>query len=210
MNARFETHDKFESVVRASFDARGFDTHDAAYHKNMPREMANLLRLLDTPTALLVRTRPDRIALHRIQAICCEFECKTPRTSRANWAIEALPLANHILKSRLGALILYCYRDAARGVDVGFWCHKLPLISCVMMTPRGEEQGLKGYLRTVFTRDVIEQDVNFNFANCGYGYGNGTGTPFVIIGEATVQELRHWETEIDALVNGEILNPSPG
>lgn len=170
-----------------------FETHEMTYHSRLPPETVHRLRLLDTNTALAIRNRADRFALHRSLPICFEYDGKTrnPRTRAENCAVDAIQLAHHILKARLGVQILYCYRDIGLDIDVGFWCHALPRISCVMMTERGESiAGLAGYLRGVY------HDVQFAYTPST----NGSGMPFVLIDRAVIQELPSWRMEIAALV----------
>lgn len=186
-------HAQLMADIGDCLESCDFDTHEMTYHAILPPATVQRLRRLDTNTALYVRNRADRFALHRRLPICFEFDGKTrnPRTPYENCAVDAVQLAHHVLKAQLGVLVLYCYRDVALELDVGFWCHALPPLSCVMMTDRGLSiAGLDGYLHGVY------HDVPFAYTPST----NGSGMPFVLIERAVVAELPSWRMEIAALV----------
>jgi hypothetical protein len=186
-------HAILETDVSKVLDSCGFWTHAATYHETMPQEMVKHLQRIDTPSALYLRARADRLALHKTLPICYEYECKTrhPRTKSCNWAIEALPLAHHILKASLGVQILYCYRDVECGIDAGFWCDALPRIDCLMLTDRSD-LALDAYLKSVFSEKWLGYQPAINYSSAS----RGSGDPFILIHEAVVRTLPHWNMQI--------------
>lgn len=178
-------HAKLEADVNEFLHCQGFMTASATYHTVMPKVVCDRLSRIDTPSALYLRGRADRIAIHNTHPICFEWEAKTrdPRTSYTNMAIEAFPLAQHIYKAKLGVRILYVYRDEASGIDCGFWAHALPPINRIIVPKRGD--GIAAYLSQAFPGiGQVRSETR------------GSGDPFVIINFADVQQLGDWQMEI--------------
>jgi hypothetical protein len=148
-------HSRLEADVKHHLSECGFLVDDATYHNNMDPAVVRRLQYMDNPTSLYCRGRADRIAIHTRHPVCFEWECKTKseyRHDKPDAFIEALPVAHHILKARLGVRILYVYRDDYMPLEVGIWADDLMgTISEVRITPRARAiAGLSGYLRGVF------------------------------------------------------------
>lgn len=148
-------HARLENDVKDFLTANDFLVDDATYHNNMDPAVVHRLQYTDTPTALYCRGRADRLAIHKEHPICFEWECKTKSEGRRNKPdafVEALPIAHHILKARLGVRVLYIYRDDFMQLEVGLWAEDLlSIISEVRITPRARTiEGMTGYLRGVF------------------------------------------------------------
>lgn len=151
-------HQTLEFSAATFLRSSGFHYYSATYHDVLrdrqklgdvnARQVCDRLQLLDTPTALYVRTRPDRIAVHKTLPICFELEFKTrlPSTRQTNMTFEAIPFAHNVLKSRLGVKTLYCYSDS--GMERGFWCSAHPPIACIFIPTRSA--ALEAYLQGVF------------------------------------------------------------
>lgn len=190
-------HAKLEDDVAEFLDSMGF-LHDAAtYHAAMRPEVVKRLQGLDTPTSLYLRGRADRVAVHKTLPICFEWECKTkaPRwnDSRAgngvDLTVEALPLAHHVMKSRLGVRALYVYRDEFQNIECGFWNHQLPPIRDLWVTPRGD--GIKNYLFTVWPPDCFK----YVFREV-----RNSNDPFVVFERSVILGLRNWRDQIGDLI----------
>jgi hypothetical protein len=180
-------HAKLEADMNEFLDAQGFMTASATYHTVMPAEVRDRLSRVNTPSALYLRTRADRVAIHRKHQVCFEYECKTrdPATIKTNLAIEAFPLAQHIYKARLGVKVLYAYRDEANGIDCGFWCDRLPPIDKIIVPHRGE--AIAAYLSQAFPGiGQVRMETR------------GSGDPFVLIPFEVAQQLDDWRMEVIA------------
>lgn len=185
-------HARLERDATDFLHHQGFLVDDATYHDNMAENVVKRLQRIDNPTSLYCRGRADRVAVHHKHPVCFEFECKTKSESRRDKPdafIEALPIAHHILKAKLGVRSLYIYRDDYMPLEVGMWAEDLmALISVVRITPRARRTpGLSGYLRAVFGNKCRD----FN------GYG-GSQDAYCVI------ERRHLEGNWRIEVIGEL------
>lgn len=186
-------HQSLENDVCAHLQGLGFWCGSSTYHDGKwPDDVKRRLSLIDTPTALYVRTRADRVAIHHELPIVFEWECKTrdPRTKTAkrNMAVEAYPLAQHVMKAKLGVRILYCYRDSVGDIEVGFWCDFIPRIGCILIPPR--EQGVSGYLSSVFVNVPVIDIFRTS----------GSNDAFALIEEESLRMLPHWTEAISRVV----------
>ena len=145
----YKPHKNLEDDVTDYLLDKGFIVHQSTYHEVMPRVLARILSLRFSLTALYLRGRADRIAIHRELPIEFEWEAKThARKDKRDLTIEALPLVHHMAKSRLGVDCLYAAR--VHGKDVGFWVSNLPEIKCVFLPLRKEYEPIRGRLKRYF------------------------------------------------------------
>lgn len=181
-------HKRLECDVSAFLIANDFHVAEATYHSVMPKDVVDRLSRVYTPSALYLRTRADRVAVHKTLPICFEWECKTrdPSTKYSNLAIEAFPLAQHVYKAKLGVKTLYVYRDEPSGYDCGFWADALPTIERIICPKRGD--GIAAYLSQAFPGvGLVSQETR------------GSGDPFAIINSETVAMLDDWRMEVMSL-----------
>jgi len=184
-----------EETVKEFLTAHRFLTDEATYHSVMQPEISLRLSRIYTPTALYVRGRADRIAVHKEQDIVFEWEAKTWYESRKhNMALEALPICHHLVSAELGVKCLYAYRDSKCGYDVGFWIHELPPVQVIFIPGRWDSQMIewfKNQFRMIFplveTRQIEVKR-------------GSSGDPFIIVNEEDVKKLPDWRDLIRELL----------
>lgn len=179
-------HDEFENTVAAWLLENDWILPPApTYHSYMPKDIQDILKSRFDETSLYVRTRADRLAIHRTKPVTMEWEVKTIPNYR-NFACEALPLAHHIQKADLGVVCVYAAIHVAANRQYGFLVNEsMPMVSKVFLPTRWTAESATES-RTMFSRfwphaQYINQD-------CG-----GSGDPFVVINESDVAGLPHWK-----------------
>lgn len=186
-----EPHKNLEVEVIDYLKSNNYCVTETTYHAAMPVEISALLRRRYSMTALHIRTRADRIAIHKIKPIEFEIEMKTDTGRYPNLALEALPLIHHRINAHIGVRCLYACR--VNGRDFGFWNH-------------GELNVLKIQLPTA-DRRYSEQTLNSIEKLAVKMFGNiivvrsnssGTNDPFVIIDSQVIQTMPHWRDLIDS------------
>lgn len=187
-------HSQLEKEVGDFLVQLGFEHRSMTYHSVLDREMQDLLGRNNDPTSQCVRTRADRIAVHK-EIPECSFlwECKTDTGRRKNMAIEAVPLGHHAIARYLGVKSLYAYRG--HGVDCGFWNDQLPPIDGILVPPGNESlhRALE-FLRTFINKQRTQRmplDHLQHIPRRG-----GSGDPFVLILESDWRTLPDWRTLI--------------
>jgi len=192
---RKETHDSFENRVYAELERDGFVVCDLTYHTHLDKEIATRLTYIRTPTALLVRTRADRIILHPTEPIVAEIELKTSGLTDGSFAIEAFPLATHAIEATtMNALCLYiCYHTHTHH-EFGFWVQQIiPYIRSIFVPPTWH----------TFTQEN-QQWFQKAFPNAKLHYQEnntrGSNTPYVRIPEFITQKFPHWKKLIRELL----------
>lgn len=196
----YKPHKKLESDVRDFLKSHNFLFYEATYHAVADKEVKDLLATRFTPTALYLRGRADRIAIHKTKPIEFEFECKTHENTRFHdCTIEMLPLIHHLSKSKLGVKCLYTYRDdiprvyqisekeygrTSIPIECGFWVDQLPVVREIRIPPRK-------------TNDIdwFEQLAKNWFPGIAINYKDvgGTGDPFLIIDQPIIETYPHWQ-----------------
>lgn len=202
-----KNHDAFEADALDWLEGQGFLCDKATYHEKMARQMIELLQSRYSLTSLYVRTRADRIAAHRELPIEFEWEAKT-ENKYPNIAVEMIPLAHHISKSKLGVRCLYICRMTAPAKqengpspsqalpkksirEFGFWANKniLPLVNAVFVPDRWDGPEYENFRLIARTR--------FPNADQMHGFAvNGSGDPYVLINEHNLVDLRDWRTMV--------------
>lgn len=177
-------HDTFENEVTAWLESQDFFCHSATYHNTLPEPMTHRLQHCWTETAMYLRGRADRVAVHKVQPFVFEYECKThDRPDKPNMALELGPLGFHLAKARYGVKCLYIYRHNGR--ECGFWIHEMPPARVVMIPPKWTEDGMKYYAK--FAAEF------FPGVNVVSGLNSrGSGDPFVIVDASEVARLHDW------------------
>lgn len=158
-----------------------------------PKSVTEILSRRWSMTALYLRGRADRIAIHKTKPIEFEWEAKTHHNPRySDLTIEFLPLVHHISKVKLGVKCLYVFN--INGVDGGFWAHDLPQIRQIHFPPRVEYN---------LTRKFIMPLMKSYFPNASIyeSVVNGSNDPFVIFDKSVIGKSRHWKELIDELLD---------
>lgn len=120
------SHARAQAAVDRWLEHAGFRLTSATYHETWPDDMIEIVKGRYSLTALYLRARADRVAIHRQWPVEFEYEIKTfPTDPKMNLAIEALPLLHAVRRAELGVRTLYaCLNDA--GEECGFWCDDVP------------------------------------------------------------------------------------
>lgn len=196
---RISLHNQFEQGVKDWLAGLGYRIFQTTYHETLPDDVQAFLRNRHTPTALHLRQRADRMALHPQLDIDFEFDVKTTTNSRyKNISLEMLPLAQHVMDARIfGVRCLYIHRDPFQDREIGFWAHDLPAIDWIGIPDRWTGETFRFYLN-------VSQH---NFPNVPIrptSWNGGSGTPYVIINEGTVEQIPHWKTLIGDFARSQV------
>jgi len=179
-----QQHDDYEQYFNAELKKLGFITDDMTYHSKMHPETKHRLSGIYNPTALYIRTRADRVAIHTRYRYVFQWEVKTHDSRQyRNWALEVFPLIVHKINSTtFGIRCLYAYYNPFTGHEAAFWSDNIPILSCIMLTDRlatnGEEYFNK-LCKGSFPHTNIITNIN----------SNGSGDPFALIDEGIVKDL---------------------
>lgn len=118
-------HLKLQTDAEAWLATNGFSVQSNTYHdRGLDAAFVARIQRMRNLTALVVRTQADRLALHLNHDFACYLEFKTISDERwSNLAVEALPLAAHRAKAKLGCRCLYVVRDVfpGRHYEGCFW-----------------------------------------------------------------------------------------
>jgi hypothetical protein len=186
---RRKLHDSFESRVYAELEQNGFVVRDLTYHTHLDAEIVARLQSVRTPTALLVRTRADRIVVHQTHPIVAKIEVKTSGYHDGSFAIEAFPLAVHILEANtFGAACLYICFQRTTQHEFGFWASEIQQhINSVCIPPYWHAFVFEypEWLRYAFPDTPIRW---LRYST------EGSNTPYVILSPSAVRSMPHWKT----------------
>lgn len=189
-----ESHSSLETRVESYLTARGFIVeHKNTYHDAFDPKTVQLLQKINTPAALSIRGRADKVAVHTTRPIVFEYDAKSHVSqTHHNLTLEAMPLAHHVLDSHIGARCLYVITDAS-GQDRGFWTIKGLPIGKIHIPDRWSAQetaDFEKYFKSVF------KGVPIHTGTKSYG----SGDPFVIIDRKQVEQMSDWRKLIDSLL----------
>ena len=183
----YKLHQELEADVKQFLASLDYLTAEATYHSVMPDEVKRVLQNAYSATALCIRGRADRVAVHKAGGDVFEWEAKTHKSrSRHDMTIEALPLCHHLAKARLDVECLYCYRNLFKHQEAGFWVRELPPIRVVMIPGRWTEEKAR-WFKEKFVLYLPGVDVVRSGSN------RGSGDPFAIVDESIVDVLPHWQ-----------------
>lgn len=174
----------------------GFEVGDLTYHRCLPESLVNVLRHRRSPTAQVVRTRADRLAVHKVLPLEFLVEVKSPGPWHyANALFELLPLAGHIADAEaFGTRCLYAYLDTTNRIQPGFWCHQRPCIRWIRIPDSGNDIE-SDWFAAIAYRYFPEARVETNGAR-----GRGSNDPFVIMDEKVLRTLADWRALVEAAV----------
>ncbi len=192
---RKQSHDSFENHVYAELEHYGFMVRDLTYHTHLDDETKTRLISTRTPTALLIRTRADRIIIHQTEPIVAKIEVKTSGYYDGSFAIEAFPLATHAIETTImNVPCLYICRHTHTQHEYGFWTQQIvPHIQNIFVPPPWH----------TFTQENQQWLLNaFPHAKLHYQDYNtrGSNTPYIRIPESITKTLPHWKTLIQQLL----------
>ena len=186
----YKPHDDFETLVRDELQSMGFFCPNAVtYHEAMQHEAIRLLQERYSGTSLYIRTRADRIAIHKSCQLEFEWEAKTIPSHQCNLAIEALPILHHMTKADLGVRCLYVCRNLKTRDEFGFWTDNPPSFSRVMIPTRWDD-----FTREWFTHifEMFLPNVPIQTPRANRGRTRGSGDPFLIVNQDVVDTLPDW------------------
>lgn len=186
---RRQLHDSFESRVYAELEQNGFIVRDLTYHTHLDTETVARLKHIRTPTALLVRTRADRVLMHQTKPVIAKIEVKTSACHDGSFAIEAFPLAVHIVEAKtIGAACLYICLQYAIQHEFGFWADEIQKhITRIFVPPQWHAfvQQHSEWLQHAFPNIPVRWLRNST---------QGSNTPYAIIAPSTIRSMAHWQT----------------
>lgn len=190
----YAPHKRLEEDVVLYLECMGYYTFEATYHTVLDPEIKDLLSRTFNPTALYIRGRADRVALHWNQEPTFEWEAKTHQSSKYHdMTIEALPLAHHIIKNKLGVRCLYAYGSPFDNTNYGFWVDDLPPVKLVMIpNTRWTSAGVEFYNKVFESVFKDSKIINMDKTK-------GSNDPFVIIDEGAKKKLKDWRILIDEI-----------
>jgi hypothetical protein len=182
-------HRSLEDRVRSYLEERGYFVYEATYHSVMPETEKRILSRRYSMTALYLRGRADRVAIHNIIPVEIEWEAKTHANPKYDdLTIELLPLVHHVSKAKLGVRCLYVFN--VNGFEAGFWAHQLPRIRQIHLSTRDEYKPNLWHFENLcreFFRGVPVYKSTVN----------GSGDPFVIFDKSVIRQQKHWQDFID-------------
>lgn len=136
-----QLHDAMQSYVCKWLSGQGFYVMGLPYHDILSEDLQKILARSYTPTALYLRSRADRFAIHKEKECEFEVEIKTIPTNkggktRLNLAVEAYPFALSVALAKSGVRKLYVSYHEESKRHFGFWLHELPFIEKLIVPPR--------------------------------------------------------------------------
>jgi hypothetical protein len=180
-------HDEFLAGCEAYLEHEGYYLTGRTYHDGLfPDDIKVKLSHTFTPTALHLRSRVDRIAIHRSSESMFYLECKIIPEGRENLVIEALPFIDYARLGLRGVKTLYACKDMNTDREFGFWADDRPIIDCCMIPPQRKSGLLEWYetylLRVAQFIKVIRIDRT-----------RGSNDPFFKIAAENVAYLCDWK-----------------
>lgn len=159
------------------------------YHDCFPLPIKEVLSLRDTPTALYLRGRADRLAIHPEHPIEIEYDAKTHKSTQYHdITLELVPLIHKMERAQLGVNSLIALRNPVNGTDedLGFWASDIPPVRAVIIPGRWNGNPIREYFKALAMSFFPDADLVKGV------YVRGTGDPFVIIDEIEKNGLQNW------------------
>mgnify|MGYP001364964308 CR=1 FL=1 len=179
-----------EEYVADWLKATGFIVEDATYHTVFSQRGKSLMQRRSSPTALVIRHRADRIAIHPELEVEFHVEIKSESPDHyGNMLLEMLPLAMHVIDHDLyGTKCLYAYiKNENRGRQQhGFWVHDRPSIDFFRITYSWQERST--WLLAI-ARRAFGDSLRVKYAERRTG---GSDDPYVQISENSLCALPDW------------------
>jgi hypothetical protein len=171
----------------------GFLIESVEYYKHMSSDIQSVLKSSNEITSQYIRTRADRVAIHREKGVSFQVEFKTHNSRRTNnMMIQALPLAVHLWNSQIGVKCLYVYGDPVSGLQKGFWADQKnrPPVKKLRFTRRRDLPKKEMY--GIFEKAYPELKQY-------YTDEESTGQPYVIVDYEEVRKLKDWSILVSEL-----------
>jgi hypothetical protein len=204
-----EPHEKLLRDVQAWLHERGFAFSSLAYHdvlKDAQPALADRIARMWDATAIVMRHRPDRIAVHGQLPLAFWWEGKTKGkfapSSEAIYVDLCTLIATYHRDPDLRTL--FVHRNQHSGLEVGFWASDVPDLGARVKISRAKwgDSTIAGWYarqaRYIFGKNV----------SIGDHTGGGSGDPFVVIPHGQVVGLRHWTTLVEEAMQ-EVQEPCP-
>lgn len=187
-------HNQFEQKIADWLDGQGFSTFQVPYHEYMDEMTSRVLASRWSPTALYLRGRADRVAIHRSLPVEFEWEAKTHENAKyQDITLEVLPLIYHRIKAEMGVKCLYVCLDRHLQRQNGFWVHELPFIRTVYLPSRNRDISLTEYYKA-----IIESHFPSRLKETGPT--GGSGDPYAVISAQVARNLPHWQSLVEKLL----------
>lgn len=188
-------HRKLITDALEYLGARQYYTSDeSTYHEILPEEQQRLLQKDYDPTAMYVRSRADRLAVHPVPGRTTYFDAKSSRYDGPTpYAfIELVPLMFHEIAAKHGVRCLYIFRryTGSTFIDYGWWSGLLPRIIDIKFpcdSRRTDASWVNTMASTVFS-EVSQSTAPFM---------RGSGTPYASM---YVEDCQPWQQLIDQIV----------
>jgi hypothetical protein len=184
----FKPHSELERAAIEYISGCGYFIISLCYHEVMPREIKERIRFLFSLSALYVRSRADRLAIHRSQDKQFEFECKAHSNKNySDLAIEAYPAMMHLAKRDF---IDTLYIFEVNGRQGGFWVSHFPTVRQIIIPGRPQNQRVAPFI-------ILNAPKFFPGVPVYESWPvNGSGDPFAIIDQSEIAQLPDWRTLI--------------
>lgn len=189
----YQQHEAIQDEVVRYLENAGFYVVSQTYHDAMPKYVSRLLQYRYSPAALFVRSRADRMAIHKSRDVMFEFEAKSHfNDDFMNLTCEAMPFLDHVLKWRNNGIdCLYAFTVKGRGG--GFWVSNHPAVRDVRIPSNTRY--------TPAAINMLERKVNTLLPGVKVlrpRSVNGSGDPFLVIGEREVMSAQTWVDAINS------------
>jgi len=188
--------------VKIHLNQAGYDVEDLTYHKNLSSNLKERLRKLDSPTALLIRTRADRICVNK-NGDTFMLEAKTHASKiYRDCTIELLPLAHHIsVYHDFKVKCMYVYRnDNFSNIKHGFYAEDAPNMVDKIFIP-SRYQHMEKFFRNLAARFFpLAKIINIHKPT-HHSQNIGSGDPFVTIPHEIIHKVKSFEQLLERHIN---------
>lgn len=170
-------HDILQEEITEKMRHYGYIIESMTYHEKMDKGTSSMLGSIYTETALVMRTRADRLCISPDSKDAFYLEVKTHVSKRYNdMCVEMLPFVSHIaMHQGLQTECMYVFRNPHLCSSTrAFWIEdETPLmVDAVFIPSRFTNQ--RGYFESIAKRF-------FPYAAIRVTEANGSGDPFVRI-----------------------------
>lgn len=184
-------HDKLEESLHQQFQKLGFETFQLPYHETLSSDMVDILKNRWSPTALYIRGRADRLAIHKELPIEFEWEVKTHESRQHHdITLEALPLLHHIQKSVLGVECLYIHYNRHTERYSAFWVNNIPPVRVYLPLRWPQESEIHQFYKQILADGFRTNPIELTKVK-------GSGDPFIVIPQMWADDLPAWEELIE-------------
>lgn len=144
---KYEPHSALEAEVTAYLQKHGYVVEAAPYYLKFAEDVVKSLYANFDMNGIYLRSRADRVIVHKDTGFTCQLEVKTAHFANYNQTpdneglnLEAMPLAISIHLSKIGVKTMYVYGSPAGGSACAFWADedvlKKKWIKKIIMPPK--------------------------------------------------------------------------